>query len=273
VSREWDGVIDTSGYVPRIVRQSGELLRDAVGRYVFVSTVSVYADHSTPYDETSALAELEDPTTEDIWPNYGPLKAACERVLDEIYGERCCHVRAGLIVGPYDPTNRYTYWPVRIAEGGDVLAPDVPGRLVQFVDARDLARWMVKLAESDASGAMNATGPAVETSMGETLTRIAAALSSKCRFHWIEADVLVTEGVKPWGELPLWLPGPSYEGLLRANIDRALASGLELRPLEETARDTLAWARTAGEQRPTLTREREHELLGKYAAPTPKAES
>lgn len=260
--REWDAVIDTSGYVPRVVRQSGELLRDAVGRYVFVSTVSVYADHSKPYDESAPTAELVDPGTEDVWPNYGALKAACERVLDELYGDRTCHVRAGLIAGPHDPTFRFTYWPVRIAEGGDIVAPDRPDRLVQFVDARDLARWMIKLAAGGACGPMNATGPREPTTMEQLLTRIASALASDCRFHWIDGETLVAEGVRPWGELPLWLPGPEWEGLLQADISRALAAGLELRPLEETARDTLAWARTAGEQRPALTRERERALLG-----------
>jgi 2'-hydroxyisoflavone reductase len=263
--REWDAVVDTSGYVPRIVRQSGELLRDALGRYVFVSTVSGYADHSRPYDESAALAELEDPTTEDVWPNYGALKAACERELDAIYGALVSHVRAGLIVGPFDPTNRFTYWPVRIAAGGDILAPDVPERLVQFVDARDLARWMLRLAASGPGGAMNATGPASPTSMGELLTRLAQSLGSDCRFHWIPTEILLEEGVNPWGELPLWLPGSKYEGLLQADIGRALSAGLELRQLEETAGDTLEWARSAGEQRPTLSPAREAELLAKHA--------
>lgn len=262
--REWDAVVDTSGYVPRIVRRSGELLRDNVGRYVFVSTVSVYADHSRPYDESAALAELEDPATEDVWPNYGPLKAACERVLDEIYGARVSHVRAGLIAGPFDPTNRFTYWPVRIADGGDILAPGSPDRLVQFVDARDLASWMLKLAASGPGGPMNATGPAEPTTMEGVLRRIAEALDSRCRLHWLPSEVLLDEDVKPWGELPLWLPGAEYEGLLQAEIGRALAAGFEPRPLEETARDTLAWVRSAGEQRPTLTRAREAELLAKH---------
>jgi 2'-hydroxyisoflavone reductase len=263
--RTWDAVIDTSGYVPRIVRQSGQLLRDAVDRYIFVSTVSVYSDHSRPYGEASPLAELADPVTEDVWPNYGPLKAACERVLEEIYGDRATHVRAGLIVGPFDPTNRFTYWPVRLAEGGDVLVPDVPERLVQFIDARDLARWMLTLALQGPGGPMNATGPATPTTMESVVTRIASDLGSDCRFRWIGSDALVAEGVSPWGELPLWLPGAQHEGLLQADVQKALAAGLTPRPMEETARDTLAWARTAGEQRPTLTRDRERELLQKYA--------
>jgi 2'-hydroxyisoflavone reductase len=258
VRREWDVVVDTSGYVPRVVRQSGELLRDAVGRYVFVSSISVYADFSEPVDESSRTAELDDPESEDVQEHYGALKAACERVLDELYGDRATHVRAGLIAGPYDPTNRFTYWPVRIAEGGDVLVPGEPDRLVQFVDARDLARWMLGLAEG---GPMNATGPAEPTTMAQVVDRIAAAVGSRCRWYWLDSETLVAAGVEPWMELPLWLPGAEYAGLLQADTRRALAAGLRFRPIEETAVDTLAWARTAVEQRPTLTRERERELL------------
>jgi 2'-hydroxyisoflavone reductase len=251
-------VIDTSGYVPRVVRQSGELLRAAVGRYVFVSSISVYADFSVPIDESSPTAELDDPESEDVQEHYGALKAACERVLDELYGDRATHVRAGLIAGPHDPTNRVTYWPVRIAEGGDVLVPGEPERLVQFVDARDLARWMPGLAEG---GPMNATGPAEPTTMAQVVDRIAAAVGSRCRWHWLDSGTLVAAGVEPWMELPLWLPGAEYAGLMQADTSRARAAGLAFRPIEETAVDTLAWARTAGEQRPTLTRERERELL------------
>ena len=259
--REWDGVIDTSGYVPRVVRQSGELLRDAVGRYVFVSSISVYADFSEPFDESSPTAELDDPGSEDVQEHYGALKAACERTLDELYGDGVTHVRAGLIAGPHDPTNRFTYWPVRIAEGGEVLVPDVPDRLVQFVDARDLALWLLALAADGPGGAMNATGPAEPTTMAELVERIAAALGVSCRWHWVDSETLVAAGIEPWMELPLWLPGAEYAGLLQADARRALAAGLTFRPIEETAVDTLAWARTAGEQRPTLTRRRERELL------------
>jgi 2'-hydroxyisoflavone reductase len=259
--REWDAVIDTSGYVPRVVRQSGELLRDAVGRYVFVSTISVYADFSAPFDESAPTGQLEDPGNEDVQANYGALKAACERALDELYGDRVTHVRAGLIVGPYDPTDRFTYWPVRIADGGDVLLPDAPERLVQFVDARDLARWMLRVAVDGPGGPINATGPAQPTTMLRLVDRIAAAVGSRCRWHWVDGDFLVEAGVEPWMGLPLWLPGAEYAGLLRADNGRALAAGLTFRPVEETAVDTLAWAREAGPQRPTLDRERERELL------------
>lgn len=264
--RTWDGVVDTSGYVPRIVRQSGELLLDAVGRYVFVSSISAYADLGRPYDERAPTGELDDPSSEDIGLHYGPLKAACERVLDELYGERTTPVRSGLIAGPYDPTDRFTYWPVRIAEGGDVLAPGTPDHPVQFIDARDLSRWLIELAAEGPAGPINATGPATPLTMGELLDRMIAAIGSDCRLRWIDSEALASEGVEPWTELPLWLPGPEYAGLPQANIARALAAGLNLRPVEQTAVDTLEWARTAGEQRETLRREREEELLAEYAS-------
>jgi 2'-hydroxyisoflavone reductase len=258
--REWDAVVDPSGYVPRVVRQSVELLRDAVGRYVFISSVSVYADESRGPDESAATAELEDPASEDVQEHYGGLKAACERVVDEVYGSRGASVRAGLIVGPHDPTERFTYWPRRLAEGGDVLAPGEPDAPIQYVDVRDLASFLLRLATSDVSGPINVTGPAEPTTLGEVLPRIAEALGADCRFHWVDSRTLLDEGVGPWMELPLWLGGESH-GIVQADITRALEGGLELRPLEETARDTLAWARTVEPQRPTLTRAREAELL------------
>jgi 2'-hydroxyisoflavone reductase len=260
--RSWDGVIDTSGYVPRIVAQSAWLLADAVGRYVFVSSVSAYADHGVPYDETAPLATLDDPLTEDVQAAYGALKAACEHVVDEVFGERGTSVRAGLIVGPHDPTDRFTYWPVRISEGGEVLVPGETRRPVQFIDARDLAAWMVDLAADGPGGPFNATGPADRLGIGALLVRIAEAIGAECRFTWVDDETVLAAGVEPWTELPLWLPQPEYAGLMEANIDRALEAGLELRPLEQTALDTLVWARDVGPQRPTLSREQEREILG-----------
>jgi 2'-hydroxyisoflavone reductase len=253
--RSWDGVVDTSGYVPRVVRQSAELLRGAVGRYVFVSSVSVYADPSVPLRESSPLGELEDPFTEEVMEHYGALKAACEWVIDEVYGERGTNVRAGLIVGPYDPTDRFTYWPRRLAEGGDVLAPGRPDRPVQVIDARDLAAFLLVLAERGPGGAVNATGE--EIPFGELLARI----GGDGTLHWVDDQQVLDAGVEPWMELPLWLPGDEYAGMMRADISRARAAGLSFRPLEETARDTLAWSLAAGEQRPTLPRDKERSLL------------
>ena len=259
--RTWDGVVDTSGYVPRVVRRSAELLRDAVDRYVFVSSISVYADFSRPVDQSSPVAELEDPETEEVLEHYGALKAACERVVADVYGERSARVRAGLIVGPHDPTDRFTYWPRRVAAGGEVLAPGSPDARVQLVDARDLARWLVQLALAGPGGIFNATGPADPLTFGELLERARTAIGSDASFTWTDEQRILDAGVQPWTELPLWLPGTEYRGMARADIGRALAAGLRFRPLEETVVDTLAWDRTVPGDRPTLAPERERAIL------------
>ena len=259
--RTWDGVVDTSGYVPRIVRQSAELLRDAVERYVFVSSISVYGDFSGAITEATPVAELEDPDTEEILENYGALKAACERVVDEVYGERSARVRAGLIVGPYDPTDRFTYWPRRIAAGGEVLGPGNPDAPVQFVDARDLAAWLVRLALEGPGGVFNATGPAERLTFSKLLDRARAAIGSAANVVWTDEQRVLDAGVEPWTELPLWLPGTDYAGMAGADISRAVDAGLRFRPLEETVLDTLAWDRSVPGDRPTLTAAKEEEIL------------
>jgi 2'-hydroxyisoflavone reductase len=246
----WDGVVDTSGYVPRIVRQSAEELREVVDRYVFVSTISVYAEPE----------ELADPATEDVQQHYGALKRACERVVEEIYGNRSARIRAGLIVGPFDPTDRFTYWPRHIAAGGDVLAPGDPNAPVQLIDARDLAAWLVRLALHGPGGTFDATGPAGPLTLAVALERMRAALGSDGRFVWVEGQHVLEAGVQPWTELPLWLPDEGWP-LMQRDVSAAIAAGLTFRPLEETVVDTLAWDRTVGGDRPTLTEEKEQEIL------------
>ena len=259
--REWDGLVDTSGYVPRIVRQSAELLHDQVERYVFVSSISVYDDFSKPVTESTPVAELADAATEDVLEHYGALKAACERVVEETYGDRSARVRAGLIVGPYDPTDRFTYWPRRIARGGAVLGPGNPDAPVQFVDARDLAAWLVKLALFGPGGTFNATGPARPLTFAALLERARAATGSDARLVWVDEQHVLDAGVQPWTELPLWLPGSDHAGMARADISKALAAGLTFRPVEETVADTLAWDRSVDGDRPTLAYDREQEIL------------
>jgi 2'-hydroxyisoflavone reductase len=257
----WDGVIDTSGYVPRIVRQSAELLHDRVGRYVFVSSISVYDDFSAPPSETSTVAELEDPATEEVMENYGALKAKCERVVEEIYDDRSARVRAGLIVGPYDATDRFTYWPRRIALGGEVLGPGDPNAPVQFIDARDLAAWLVQLALEGPGGTYNATGPAHELTFEQLLDDMRETIGSDADVVWLDGQRVLDAGVQPWTELPLWLPGSDYAGMARADISRALAAGLTFRPVGETIADTLAWDRNEPGDRPTLAHDKEQEIL------------
>jgi 2'-hydroxyisoflavone reductase len=257
----WDGVVDTSGYVPRVVRQSAELLHARVGRYVFVSSISVYDDFSKPTTEASPVAQLEDPTTEEILEHYGALKAACERVVEEIYGVRSARVRAGLIVGPYDPTDRFTYWPRRIALGGEVLGPGDREAPVQFIDARDLAAWLVQLALEGPGGTYNATGPAQLLTFGQLLDRMREAIGSDAEVVWLDDERVLDAGVQAWTELPLWLPGSKHAGMARADISRALAAGLTFRSVEETVVDTLAWDRTELGDRPTLAHDKEQEIL------------
>jgi 2'-hydroxyisoflavone reductase len=245
--RTWDAAIDLDP--TQRAGQYVDAFRDKVGHYVFVSTISVYSDFSQPVDEGSQLYE---PSEE-----YGGLKVASERAVQEAFGGRCAIARPGLIVGPHDPTDRFTYWPRRLAEGGDVLAPGSPDQPLQIVDARDLGAWLITVAELRTAGVFNATGPAEPLTLGRALERIAPG----ARVVWADEQAVIDAGVEPWTELPLWAPGDDFAWLCRVDISRALAAGLTFRPLEETARDTLAWSLEAGEQRPTLTREKERELL------------
>jgi 2'-hydroxyisoflavone reductase len=256
--RTWDAAIDLDPtQLPRHTRRRAGTVD--VGRYVFVSTISVYSEPWVPIDESSPLFEPPDPEPEAFDPElYGGLKVGSEHAVLDVFGDRAAIARAGLIVGPHDPTDRYTYWPRRLADGGEVLAPGTPSQPVQLIDARDLGAFLVLLAENGAAGMYNATGPAQPLTLGETLER-----SGGGDLTWVDDQTLLDAGVRPWMELPLWLPGDDYAGMLRADISRALAAGLTFRPLEETARDTLAWSLEAGEQRPTLTREKERELLAR----------
>ena len=192
------------------------------------------------------LAELEDPTTEDIAGNYGGLKAACERVVGELFPGRSVLIRAGLIVGPHDPTDRFTYWPTRIARGGRVLAPGRPGRPWQFIDVRDLAAWIVAAAEGDAAGAFNVTGPVDGTTAGDVLETCQRVTESDAQLTWVDEAFLLERDVTEWTGLPLWIAESNGDlaHLLEADITRAVAAGLVTRPISETISDTLAWALT-----------------------------
>jgi 2'-hydroxyisoflavone reductase len=266
--REWDAVIDPSGYVPRVVRASAELLRGSVGHYVFVSSGSVYAEpYVAGYDESAPTVELADPESEDVLADYGALKAACERVVREVFPDASTNVRAGLIVGPHDSSGRFPYWPLRLSLGGPVLAPAPPDQLVQFVDVRDLGAWLVEACAKGVSGTFNATGEPVR------LDTVLAACGDG-ELVWVDEQFLLDQGVQPWMELPLWVPREAA-AFLQMNIAAAVAAGLRFRPLEETARDTLAWARETRAELVTQTTyghagldpAREAELLVLWATP------
>lgn len=263
--RRWDAAIDTCGYVPRVVGDSARLLADAVGHYTFISTISVYADPSLQnMDENAPLGTLEDETVEEIdGGSYGPLKVLCENVVTEAMNGRALHVRSGLLVGPHDPTDRFTYWPQRVARGGTVLAPGTPDAPVQFIDVRDLAAWTLKATEAQLRGAYNITGPAFKLSMHAVLETAKAAMQSDAEFIWVDDDFLLANEVGAYTEMPLWVPS-DYAGFGTVNINKGLAAGLRFRPLADTIRDTFAWSQTrpaAYKWRGGLTAERETELL------------
>ncbi|HET7729150.1 MAG TPA: NAD-dependent epimerase/dehydratase family protein, partial [Usitatibacter sp.] len=265
----WDAVLDVAGYMPQVVRLAAEAFA-GVPRYAFVSTVSVYRDFPAGgFDEDSPLHDPPSPLPEAMDAAlYGPLKAGCEAVVREAFGDRALIVRPGLIVGPHDPTDRFTYWPVRVARGGAVLAPGRPERRVQLIDVRDLAAFMISLVDAGTfeGGIVNATGPAAPMSMARVLEACREVAGSDASFTWAPDDFLLAHDVAPWREMPLWIPDSdeAMRGLMRARLDRPLARGLALRPIEQTIADTLAWARTRPadrEWKAGLNEARERELL------------
>ncbi|HSM21889.1 MAG TPA: NAD-dependent epimerase/dehydratase family protein, partial [Rubrivivax sp.] len=214
--------------------------------YQMVSSISVYAAFDAPgLDETAAVQTLDDPTTEAVTgETYGGLKALCEAAAQQGFGTRCLVSRPGLLVGPHDPTGRFTWWLQRMARGGEVLAPGDPAAPVQFIDARDAAAWMLLQAERGSAGVFNLTGPAEPLTMGGLLEAAHRLLAPGAGLCWVEEAFLLAQGVAPWTELPLWLPRGQW-GLDQVDIARALASGLQCRPLAATLADTAAWAAEA----------------------------
>lgn len=269
--RTWDAVVDPAGYFPRIVGASARALRESAKRYLFVSSISVYAEPiPVGADESSPVARIADPTVEEITgETYGALKALCEEAVREAWGDRATVVRPGLIVGPDDTTDRFPYWPRRMARGGEVLAPGSPDTPTQMIDVRDLAAFMVRLLEGDVGGTFNATGPATTLTMGECLTRVNAAVGGSAKLTWVSEEFLKSQDVQPWLQMPLWLHAAD-QSLDTVSVARAIAAGLTYRALEDTARDTLAWERglvtDSRPASPTLTPEREAEVLAAWRA-------
>jgi 2'-hydroxyisoflavone reductase len=280
---EWDAVIDTCGYIPRELQASAGLLAGRVGRYLFISSISAYAGFAAPNDEDAPLGVLADPATEQVdGASYGPLKAACEAALREGLGDAATLIlRPGLIVGPHDPTQRFSYWPARLARARDgeaVLAPGAPGDGLQFIDARDLAAFALELLERGASGCYNAVAAPDQWTRGELLQACAAAAGVRPRWVWAADARLQALGVQPWSELPLWLPGGGAGGadgdfaaFMATPNQRALAAGLRIRPLAQTVADTLAWWRglpveAQAFDKAGLSATRERELLAALQA-------
>jgi len=267
--RDWDVVIDDSGYVPRHVKLSAELLEDRIRHYIFVSSISVYGTFPKPgLDEDDTVAQPPDPKVEEVTGgNYGGLKAGCEQVVESTYGSRCTIVRPHYVVGPGDSTDRFTYWPVRIARGGQVLAPGSANDPLQYIDVRDLAAFMRRCAEERPSGRFNACTPPGAHTMGELMETSKRVSGSNATFVWADAAFIQKNGLMEKGEIPIWLPptGP-VAGALLVSSARAVQQGLRFRDLTTTVRDTLEWHnKRPAEQRQKLavglTPEREAELL------------
>ena len=266
-ARTWDAVIDTCGYVPRIVGVSGVGLERSVRRYVFISTLSVHADNrEIGIDENYPVGKLKDESIEEITgETYGPLKALCEKTILDQYSERGLIVRPGLIVGPNDPSDRFTYWPMRIAKGGEVLAPEKPGVPVQIIDVRDLSDFTIKLIEENAAGIYSATGPDYELTLGAMFETCKQTSGSDANIRWASVEFLKQNEVMEWSDMPVWVPdNEENAGFSRFDVSKGIKAGMKFRPLEDTVRDTLAWANTrptSHEWRAGLQSDREQELL------------
>jgi 2'-hydroxyisoflavone reductase len=235
--RSFDAVIDTSGYVPRVVRASADVLAATVERYVFISTISVYED-APVLTETAPLQPAPDPPSEDVGQNYGALKALCEQGAEAALPGRTLVLRPGLVVGSHDYTGRFGYWPRRVALGGEVLAPGRPETQVWLIDARDLAEWTIRMVESRATGIFNAAGPRAPLRFGDLLEECRWVTGSDATFTWADDAFLLAHDVAPYSEMPLWLPAAGG-GYPEIDVARALAAGLTFRPLADTIRDAL----------------------------------
>jgi 2'-hydroxyisoflavone reductase len=241
--RRWDAVFDPSGYVPRIVGLSAEQLKDSVDFYVFVSTISVYRDHSNPdQDEAYPVGTIEDETIEEITgESYGPLKVLCEQAVEAAFPGRALHVRAGLIVGPYDPTDRFTYWPARIQKGGEFLAPEGPDQQMQFIDACDIAQWVLRMAEQRKGGVYNVTGDPID--LGTIFDTVTAVTGASATPVYADTAFLAEQEVAPWQELTMWIPATDerFANMNATSVEKAKRDGLTFRPLQDTVRDLLTW--------------------------------
>ena len=282
IDGRWDIVVDTCGHLPRTVRAAAEILSGSTDLYVFISSQNAYASVSVPgVDETFPRATL---TTEQLdqanaidtsgQPSYGALygglKALSEQAAEEAMPNRVLIVRPGLIVGPYDYTDRFTYWVARVARGGEVLAPGRPERFVQFIDARDLAEWIVSMAERKEAGIFNTNFKPGQLTMQSVLEECKLASESDASFTWASEDFLLRENVSAWSAMPLWLPeeaAPHLKGFMFINCDKAIAAGLRFSPLSESIRDTLTWyqaTRSNEELKAGIASDKEQALLRKW---------
>ncbi|MBL8090958.1 MAG: SDR family oxidoreductase [Anaerolineales bacterium] len=265
----WDAVIDTCGYVPRVVKLSANMLKLKTEKYVFISSISVYANFAKiGINESDPVAKLEDESIEEITgETYGALKALCEKEVQNILGIDSLIIRPGLIVGPHDPTDRFTYWVKRVAQGGEILAPDKPEVLTQLIDVRDLADFILTLIENDVSGVFNATGPDTPLSFGLLLDTCKLVSGSDAKFKWANLEFIKQNNIAPWSDLPAYLPDVGENvGFSKVDISKAINAGLKFSPISNTVKDTLTWINELPndyEMKAGLKPEREKELLEK----------
>lgn len=273
--RAWDVVIDTSGGVPKQVRATAGLLKGRCGLYQFVSSLNAYKSFEpVNQDETGETQTVVGGDEMDAWTfqTYGPLKAMCERAAEETMGGRATNIRPGLIVGPGDWSGRFTWWPARVSQGGEVLAPGAPTDPIQYIDVRDIAAWMIGAAERGHRGTYNLVGPRPATSIGELLATCKEVSGSDAELVWADAEFLEAQEVAAWRDMPAWLPpAGGAAGFASFNFDRALATGLTFRPQRETVRDTLEWWRGLPEEKRNAWRvglrpEREKKVLEAWRA-------
>jgi 2'-hydroxyisoflavone reductase len=268
--RSWDVVIDTCGYIPKDVKASAGLLKGNAGIYIFISSISVYSDFSQPLlNESSPVGKIEHKDIEEInGETYGPLKALCEKEVTGIFGAHALNIRPGLIVGPDDPTDRFTYWVNKLNKYESAIIPEDDSMHVQFIDVRDLSEWILELITSDNRGTFNATGPAQELTFGEFIGEVKSTLQSKTNLISAGEEFLVKNKVSPWTDLPLWVT-EEFGGISKVDISKALNAGLKFRPLSQTVKDTLTWiGNTVGrfnedKLKAGLSRDRELELIEK----------
>ena len=276
--RSWDVVLDNNAQDYRWVQKSTALLADAAEHYIFVSSISAYDLNGLGDPETLMMEPVVDEDFKRIDPPegwsdgddapYGLMKTLSENTVHAAFPGRTTVVRPGLIVGPGDPTDRFTYWPVRIDEGGEVLAPGNPDHANQIIDQRDLTEWIVRLAENGTMGDFNATGPGERLSMGSMLEQISAAVDTPHEFTWVSESFLEAQGVTSWNDLPSWIPG---DPLMFVDVRDAVAAGLTFRSIAQTTRDTLVWdkARPAEERANRdfgMSREKERAALDAWHA-------
>src|SRR5262245_54987324 len=280
VGRTWDAVIDNSGFYPRMVDASAQLLAKSASQYIYISSISAYDENpAIGGDELTRLATLADPTVETMgaeFENYGGLKALCEQAAERAFPGRAAIVRPGYIVGPGDPTDRFTYWPVRIARGGDALAPGSPDDPLQWIDVRDLADWLVTLVERGTAGAFNAVGPPAPGRWGDVLGACVEASGGQARLVWVPAAWLEHNGMGGEDAFPIWVPPTGkFAGFHRWNNDRAEAAGLTFRPVADTVKSILAWYPGDVQRRVRVTQELAEAARAKGqsppAAPDPSA--